>query len=109
MNLKLPPPIAAFFEALNTHDTDHFITIFTADALVADEGQEYRGGDAIKGWIDRANAQYNPKAEVTDLANVGDVIVVTAQVSGTFPGSPIQLRHNFTLKNDKIAVLTIGA
>jgi hypothetical protein len=107
MNVKLPPPIVSFFEAFNAHDTDHFVTLFTADALVTDEAQEYRGGTAIKGWIERANAQYKPKAEVTGLATTGDMIVVTAQISGTFPGSPIQLRHKFTLRDDKIAALTI--
>ena len=28
-------------------------------------------------------------------------------VSGSFPGSPVQLRYNFTLKGDKIAALLI--
>jgi len=104
MNTELPPPIAAFFKAHNTRETDDFNALFTSDALVTDEAHEYRG-TAIKGWIDRATAEYKPTADVTDLAQVGDKTVVTAQVSGTFPGSPVQLRYNFTLKNDKIAAL----
>lgn len=107
MNTELPPPIAAFFQAHNTRETDDFNALFTSDALVTDEGHEYRG-TAIKGWIDRATAEYKPNAEVTDLTQVDDKIVVTAQVSGTFPGSPIQLRYNFTLKDDRIAALAIG-
>ncbi len=107
MNTELPPAIAAFFQAHNTGQTDDFNVLFTDDALVSDEEHEYRGA-AIKGWIDGAIAKYKPNAEATDLARVGDKTIVTAQVSGTFPGSPTQLRYNFTLKNGKIAALAIG-
>jgi len=107
MNTKLPPAIAAFFQAHNTGQTGGFNELFTGDALVSDEAHEYRGA-AIKGWIDGAITKYKPQAEVTDLAQMGDKTIVTAQVSGTFPGSPTQLRYNFTLKNGKIATLVIG-
>jgi len=33
--------------------------------------------------------------------------VVTTQVSGNFDGSPVQLHYHFTLKGDKISVLSI--
>ena len=107
MNTELPPAIAAFFQAHNTGQTDDFNELFTDDALVSDEEHEYRGA-AIKGWIDGAIAKYKPNAEATDLAQVGDKTNVTAQVSGTFPGSPTQLHYNFTLKHGKIAALAIG-
>jgi len=107
MNTELPPAIAAFFRAHNTGQTDGFNDLFTRDALVSDEGHEYRGA-AIKGWIDGAIAKYKPNAEATDLVQVGDKTIVTAQVSGPFPGSPIRIRYNFTLENGKIAALAIG-
>jgi hypothetical protein len=107
MITKLPPTVAAFFQAHNTGQTDDFNALFTGDALVSDEAHEYRGA-AIKGWIDGAIGKYKPQAQATDLAQVGDKTIVTAQVSGTFPGSPTQLRYNFTLKNGKIAALAIG-
>ena len=107
MNTELPPAIAAFFQAHNTGQTEDIKELFTGDALVRDEEHEYRGA-AIKAWIDGAIAKYNPHAAATDLAQVGDKTIVTAQVSGAFPGSPAQLRYNFTLKNGKIAALAIG-
>jgi ketosteroid isomerase-like protein len=106
MNIELPPTIAAFFQAFNAHDTDAVSALFAGDALVADEGREYHGTDAIKGWIEKANASYKPHADPTDLAHSGDKTVVTAQVSGTFSESPAELRYHFTLKDDKIAALT---
>jgi hypothetical protein len=38
----------------------------------------------------------------------GDLIVVTAEVSGAFPGSPIHLGFSFRTAGEKIAALTIG-
>jgi len=108
MNTDLPPVIAAFFHAHNTGQTDDFSQLFTVDALVSDEAHEYRDA-AIKVWIDGAIAKYRPVADVTDLAEVGEQIIATAQVSGSFPGSPAQIRYKFTLKNGKIAALAIGA
>jgi hypothetical protein len=107
MNTELPTPIAAFFQAHNTGETADFSTLFTEDAVVSDEEHEYRG-TAIKAWIDAAIAKYQPQADVTSLVPDGEQTVATAQVSGTFPGSPVQLRYQFTLRNDKIAALTIG-
>ena len=107
MTTELPAPIAYFFEAHNSGKTDGFNALFTEDAVVFDEEHEYRG-DAIKAWIDAAIAKYQPNAEVTSLALDGERTVATAHVSGSFQGSPVQLRYQFTLRNDKIAALAIG-
>ncbi|MGC2353393.1 MAG: nuclear transport factor 2 family protein [Candidatus Udaeobacter sp.] len=106
MNIDVPPTIATFFQAFNAHDADALTALFTGDALVTDEGCEYRGTDAIKAWIQKANASYKPRAVPTDLAHSDGKIVVTTQVSGTFPGSPAPLHYHFTLSDDKIAALT---
>jgi SnoaL-like domain len=107
MNIDLPPAIAAFFRAHNTGQTSGFSGLFTEDAIVSDEDREYRGA-AINDWIDESIARYQPVANVTDLAEEGEQTIATAQVSGNFPGSPIQLRYQFTIKNGKIAALDIG-
>ena len=107
MNPELPPPIDRFFQTHNTGHTEDFNALFTADAVVSDEEHEYRGA-AIKEWIDNAVEQYKPHAEVIALAPAGDKTIVTAQVSGTFPGSPVQLRYQFTVEGDKIGALSIG-
>ena len=107
MNTELPPPIDRFFRAHNTGHTEDFNALFTADAVVSDEAHEYCGA-AIKEWIDNAVEQYKPHAEVIALALTGDKTIVTALISGTFPGSPIQLRYQFTVEGDKIGALSIG-
>jgi len=107
MKVELPPAVAGFFRAHNTGQTDDFTALFVADAVVHDEDREHRGA-AIKGWIDKAIAQYKPQAEVLDTAASGDELTVTAQVSGTFPGSPVRLRYHFTLKGNRIVALRIA-
>jgi hypothetical protein len=108
MNIELPAAISGFFQAHNTGETHHFNDLFTADAVVSDEAHEYRG-EAIKTWIDGAISNYRPlHAEVLSLVPSGGQTVATAQVSGTFPGSPVQLRYQFTLRDGKIAALSIA-
>lgn len=108
MNIELTAPISGFFQAHNSGTTDTFLDLFTADAVVADESHEYRG-DAIRTWIDGAISTYHPLlAEVTRLVPSGSQTIAIVQVSGTFPGSPVQLRYRFTLRDGKIAALSIA-
>jgi hypothetical protein len=106
MNAELPPVIAAFFESSNTREFADFLSLFTDNAHVNDEANNYYGA-AIAAWIDRATADAKPTADVTNIMHEGEQLVVTAQVSGNFPGSPVQLRYYFTLKDSKIAKLLI--
>jgi hypothetical protein len=106
MNGKLPQPISDYFQAANAHNTDAVIASFAEDGLVTDESQEHRGA-AIRQWSDDVNERYRPHAEVADIAEAGNQTVVTADVSGSFPGSPVRLRYNFTIKGDKISALLI--
>ena len=106
--IDLPAPILGYFQAQNSGETDAFLDLFTADAVVADEGQEHRG-DAIRTWINGAITRYHPlHAEVTGLEAADSQTVAIAQLSGSFPGSPVQLRYHFTLRDGKIAALSIG-
>ncbi len=108
MSPELPPVIAAFFHATNTREFADFLSLFTPDAHVNDEANDHYGAE-IAAWIDRATADTKPTADVTDIARNGEQFVITARVSGNFPGSPIQLRYHFTLKEGKIATLLIKA
>lgn len=108
MSLELPPVIAAFFHATNTRGFADFLSLFTSDAHVNDEANDHYGAE-IAGWIDRATADTKPTAEVTSITRDGERFVIMARVSGNFPGSPIELRYNFALKEGKIATLFIKA
>lgn len=108
MNPDLPPVIAAFFEATNSRDFTGFLLLFTADGHVNDESNDYHGAE-IAAWIERATAETKPVVEVAEVSGNGRQRVITADVSGNFPGSPVRLRYHFTLEDDKISTLLIKA
>jgi ketosteroid isomerase-like protein len=107
MSKALTPTLAAYIEASNAQNADSLIACFTSDAVVVDEGQTYRGSDQIRQWIAKNEAAYAFTLEVISVAEQGRETLVTCRVTGTFPGSPIDLRFFFTLEGDRIAALTI--
>jgi hypothetical protein len=107
MSTTLSEPLKAYFDAKNRHDIDAMLAPFAADAVVKDEGEERRGLAAIRAWLDETNRKYRPTAEVTDVAATGGWTIVTAAISGDFPGSPAQLRFAFALEAGKVARLEI--
>jgi hypothetical protein len=107
MSTTLSPLIAAYIQAANAHDTDALLDTLAADAVIKDEGREYHGHEEIKIWSYRTNQEYQPTLDVREVNQRQDKTVVTAQVAGTFEGSPIPLHFHFTLRDDKIAALTI--
>jgi hypothetical protein len=108
MSPTLPKPIAHFFEAKNAHDVDGALAAFAADASVRDEGQDLTGLEAIRGWIDATTRKYREVASPIGVGQDGEQTIVTASVSGNFPGSPVELRYRFTLAGENIAALAIG-
>jgi hypothetical protein len=107
--LPLPPAITNYFQAANNLNSHEVATCFTTDGVVTDEDQEYRGSLAILNWSDEAIRKYQPQAAPTAVAETDGQTVVTATVSGSFPGSPAQLHYSFTLLGDKISALSIEA
>jgi hypothetical protein len=104
MQRKLPKAIEAYFAAANAHDAVAVAACFTRDAVVRDEG---RDRTAIREWSEEVSRRYRPAVSVLEVAEAGGKTIVTGRVSGTFPGSPIDLRHLFTLEGGKIARLEI--
>jgi hypothetical protein len=107
MPLRLPEPLAAYFAAVNTHNIDAMLAGFADGAVVRDEGQERRGLAAIREWMEETVRKYHFKVAVSDVTEVNGQLVVKGRVSGTFPGSPVDLRHFFTLAANRITRLEI--
>lgn len=104
--IDLSRPISAYFEA-DTRDGDAVAQCFTETAVVKDEGQTYRGREAIRRWKTESSAKYVYTCEPFAIATDGDRTVVTSHLTGNFPGSPVDLRYVFVLDGDKIAGLEI--
>ena len=107
MSTMPPQPIAEYFAAQNAHDIDAMLASFGADALVIDEGKDRRGLAAIRVWIEETTRKYRPSVAVLSSVETAAGTTATVRVSGTFPGSPIDITYRFTLKDGKIARLEI--
>lgn len=105
--IKLPSIIETFVQGKNHHDSEAVVVCFTNDAVVHDEGQEFRGTAAIKKWLDASNAKYKVALTPTKLIDIAKETILTAEVSGNFEGSPIPLDFHFTIKEGKIDRLSI--
>jgi ketosteroid isomerase-like protein len=110
---ELPPPIAALVEATNAHDTEAFLATFTEDAVLTDEGHNYRGAAAIKEWSDRQYIGTQVTLDVTGVDYRDGKIVVTANVDGNFPKDglpdPFSMDLHFAVEKSKIVALSMRA
>jgi hypothetical protein len=105
-SLSLPKPIAAYFTA-DSGDGEAVSQCFTENAIVKDEGHTYKGPAAIKAWKTDASAKYQYTCEPLACEEKDGKTVVTSNLVGNFPGSPVDLRYFFRLKGDKIASLEV--
>lgn len=105
-DLDLPEPIAAYFDA-DRRDGQAVARCFTKDGVVLDEGKTHSGLAAIEAWKTESSAKYTYAAKPHTLETHGRSYLVTCQVSGDFPGSPLDLRYTFILERGKIASLEV--
>ncbi|WP_281783488.1 nuclear transport factor 2 family protein [Sinimarinibacterium flocculans] len=104
--LNLPDPIAAYFDA-DQRDGHAVARCFTRDGRVTDEGETHVGPAAIEAWKTAASARFSYTTEPLSLEKADRRYVVTSRVTGTFPGSPVDLRFTFLLERGRIASLVI--
>ena len=100
--------IDSYFRASNANDIDGLAACFLPDATVADEKQTHGGTAGIKAWAINVRKKYEFTTEVVGAKESSSATIVTAKVSGTFPGSPVNLDFTFNLVKDRIASLHIG-
>lgn len=105
--IPLPQSIAAFYHASDVYDHALLAGCFAADAVLADEGMEYHGPEAVSEHILEANRDAKVMTEITHCTEKNGETVVTATLSGNFEGSPIPLDFHFSLEKVKIKALNI--
>ncbi|MDB5070268.1 MAG: hypothetical protein JWM87_1379 [Candidatus Eremiobacteraeota bacterium] len=108
LKLDLPQPITAYFDATSRGDVDAKLATFDENARVTDERQDYAGRAAIRSWIEDTARRYRYTVELRDATTTGARTVVSAELTGDFPGSPVVLDFAFTLAGSKITRLEIG-
>ena len=110
MSITATPEVIARYLGLAAEgDQDALVSCFTDDAKVVDEGQTYRSHDEIRHWRETVTSKFTYTVEVVRTEVLGaDHFVLTAQLEGNFPGSPVQLKFRFVLDDGLIAALEIA-
>jgi hypothetical protein len=107
MSIQLPPPIALYVQLENAGDTATLSACFAPNAIVRDEGRTYEGLAAIKEWKAETKKQYHHTVTPLEVAQQHGKTVMQAQLTGTFPGSPVTISFDFVLEAGKILSLEI--
>ena len=105
---QIPEIIETYFRTSNADDIEGLVSCFATDAVVIDENETHRGTAAIKAWSVNVRRKYEFKIDVLRAVEKPGAVVATAKLSGTFPGSPVDLDFKFTLKENQISSLKIG-
>ena len=105
--MNLPTAISRYFDAANRFDATEASLCFTEQALVHDENQDQIGRDAIRAWVQDTSEKYHPKFELINFQINNNEVSLTSKISGTFPGSPIELDYKFILEEGLISKLLI--
>lgn len=105
--MNLPKVIADLVKAQEEFDTEAFAGCFSDTAVVFDEGRTHQGRNEIKLWISKANQEYRTVMTPIGYTESGQTGILKAEVSGSFPGSPVTLDYHFSVSNGQIDSLKI--
>ena len=105
---SLPDVISRYYTCAAAGDVDALLSCFTADARVRDEGRDYHGLDAIRGWRESVATRFTYTTEITGVEQMGDhTYVVHTHLEGDFPGGTVDLAQRFAVADALITELVI--
>jgi hypothetical protein len=107
MVLHLPHAIERYIDLENSGNVDALDECFTSNAVVRDEGHTYQGLASIRQWKAEAKRKYNHTVAPLEVVQRDGATILTARLTGSFPGSPVTLEFCFELEHGKIATLEI--
>lgn len=105
--MKLPILIEKYVRASNENDLKTFVSCFSESATVLDEGETLTGRKLIGEWFTKTKKKYQQKTQPISISENGDNFVLTAKISGSFAGSPIELKYSIQTKSGLIEDLRI--
>jgi ketosteroid isomerase-like protein len=107
MTIPLPAPLDSYVEASNDQDAERLMSLFADDAVINDEGKEFRGLEGVRAWRAQGEQAYTCTVEPLRFTERDGQTVLTAKVEGDFPGSPVKLDLGFAIRNGRITELEI--
>jgi len=105
--MNLPKVIADLVDAQNSFDSIAYVNCFSETAVVFDEGKTHNGRLEIQHWIEESNEKYRSVMKPLEYTEDGISSVLSAECSGTFPGSPIKLKFHFDIIDEQIQHLKV--
>lgn len=105
--MTLDKVIEHMIEAQNNYDSRAYTDCFSETAIVHDEGKTHTGKAQIRQWIEHSNKEYQAVLKPLDYKKNGTEHLLTAEVSGNFPGSPAVLQFHLGLEGELIQSLKI--
>lgn len=103
--MQVPQVLTDLIAAQNNFDSSAYANCFSETAVVFDEGKVHTGKEAIKNWIAKANETYKTVMRPLDYSPNHQTL--EAEISGTFPGSPIVLKYHLEIIDGLIQSLKI--
>lgn len=103
--MNLPNIVSELVKSQALFDSLAYANCFTHNAVVFDEGKTHNGKTEIQSWIAAANKEYQAVMKPLDYNEKDHVL--SAKISGTFPGSPVVLKYHFEFRDGLIQSLKI--
>src|ERR1700712_2836742 len=103
----LPDTIKTFMTALDAREVDQALATLTTDAVVTDEGHDYKGHDEIGAWMGTAAAEFTYTTAFTGAVTTEAGVDVGQHLAGDFPGGVADLHYRFTLDGTVISRVVI--
>ena len=99
---ELPALITTYLAAHQARDLDTAVPFYTEDAVVTDEGHDYRGPAEIRAWMAQAASQYTYTSTLISARRAdAEHYDVLYRLEGDFPGAVADLHFRFTLKDGR--------
>jgi len=105
--MNLPKVVSDLIATQNNFDSVAYANCFAETAVVYDEGKTHNGRKEIEHWISDANARYEATIQPVSFEEKGLEIILKANTSGNFDGSPIVLIYHLEIADGLIQSLKV--
>lgn len=105
--MNLPKVITDLVKAQDNHDSVAYANCFSETGVMFDEGKTHTGRTEIQHWIAEGNQKYKTVMKPIEFTETGTTSVLSAEISGTFDGSPIVLKFHFEIIDGLIQSLKV--
>ena len=105
--MNLPEVVTDLIKAQNDFDSVAYANCFSETGIMFDEGKTHTGRAEIRQLIEEANKKYQSVMKPLAYTENGSSGVLSAEVSGTFDGSPLVLKFHFDIADGQIRYLKV--